>query len=55
MRILGDIMLDHWIEGEINRISPEFPIPILLEQLKRHALGGPGNLAANLSHNNHYI
>lgn len=55
MRILGDIMLDHWIEGEINRISPESPVPILLEHHNRYALGGAGNLAANLANLGHDI
>lgn len=48
IRILGDTMLDHWIEGDVLRVSPESPVPVLLEQKQYFALGGAGNLAANL-------
>ncbi|MGC6403647.1 MAG: PfkB family carbohydrate kinase [Candidatus Comchoanobacterales bacterium] len=48
IRILGDIMLDHWIEGDVLRVSPESPVPVLLEKNQNFALGGAGNLAANL-------
>jgi len=47
--IVGDIMLDEWIVGSTTRISPEAPVPVLLEQERRHNLGGAANLAANLA------
>ena len=46
---IGDIMLDHYVYGEVNRLSPEAPIPILLQQDEKFLLGGAGNVAKNLS------
>ncbi|KKL14446.1 hypothetical protein LCGC14_2515580 [marine sediment metagenome] len=46
--VVGDIMLDRYIEGNITRISPEAPIPILNKQNERYMLGGAGNVVANL-------
>jgi len=46
--VLGDLMLDEFIWGRVQRISPEAPVPIV--EVERHtlALGGAGNVAANL-------
>ena len=51
LRILciGDVMLDHYIYGKVHRISPEAPIPILLNDEEKFLLGGAGNVAKNLS------
>ena len=49
IKILGDIMLDRWIIGTADRMSPEAPIPILLEQSQKISPGGAANLAVNLS------
>ena len=46
---IGDIILDHYIYGEVNRISPEAPIPILLFKKELYQLGGVGNVSKNLS------
>ena len=46
--VIGDIMLDRYIEVDITRISPEAPIPILNKQNERYILGGAGNVVANL-------
>ena len=46
--VIGDIMLDIYVEGEISRISPEAPIPVLLKENERYVLGGASNVAANL-------
>ena len=35
IRVIGDIMLDRWIYGKINRISPEAPVPILLQNIEK--------------------
>ncbi len=45
---VGDVMLDRFVYGSVERISPEAPIPVL--RIERHAamLGGAGNVAANL-------
>ena len=45
---VGDVMLDRFVYGSVERISPEAPVPVL--RIERHAtmLGGAGNVAANL-------
>ena len=45
---VGDIILDHYIYGNVHRISPEAPIPILLFEEENYQLGGAGNVARNL-------
>lgn len=45
--IVGDIMLDRFIYGDIDRISPEAPVPVLKYDHRREMLGGAGNVAAN--------
>jgi D-beta-D-heptose 7-phosphate kinase/D-beta-D-heptose 1-phosphate adenosyltransferase len=46
--IVGDLILDAYVSGEVARISPEAPIPILRAKSKEERLGGAGNVAANL-------
>ena len=46
---IGDIMLDRYIKGTVDRISPEAPIPILHITNEKIMLGGSGNVAANIS------
>lgn len=46
--VVGDVMLDHYISGEVERISPEAPVPIVLERSREYFLGGAGNVAANI-------
>ena len=46
---IGDIILDHYIYGRVDRMSPEAPIPILLFEQENFQLGGVGNVARNLS------
>lgn len=50
MRVMcvGDMMLDIFVYGKTNRLSPEAPVPVLLEQRSRRMLGGAGNVVANL-------
>ncbi|HWU97633.1 MAG TPA: D-glycero-beta-D-manno-heptose-7-phosphate kinase [Oxalicibacterium sp.] len=47
--VIGDLMLDRYLIGEVERISPEAPVPIVL--LKQHydRVGGAANVAANLA------
>ena len=52
IHVIGDIMLDRWIYGKINRISPEAPVPILLQNLERFNIGGAGNVALNIANIN---
>ena len=44
---IGDIMLDRFRYGEVTRISPEAPVPVLKITHERTMLGGAGNVAAN--------
>jgi D-beta-D-heptose 7-phosphate kinase/D-beta-D-heptose 1-phosphate adenosyltransferase len=46
---VGDVMLDRFIEGEVGRISPEAPVPVLEVRRRRTVLGGAGNVAANIA------
>ncbi len=46
--VIGDIILDIYLHGKVERISPEAPIPILNHTHTHHALGGAANVAANL-------
>jgi len=46
---LGDIMLDRFYYGRIDRISPEAPVPVVRMNDNRAMLGGVGNVARNIS------
>ncbi len=46
--VLGDLMLDEYLFGEVNRISPEAPVPIVRVVRETAVLGGAANVAANL-------
>ncbi|REJ78511.1 MAG: D-glycero-beta-D-manno-heptose-7-phosphate kinase [Acidobacteria bacterium] len=46
--VVGDLMLDSYISGTAERISPEAPVPILRVSGKRSVLGGAANVAANV-------
>ena len=45
--IIGDLMLDEYIIGDSNRISPEAPEPVIEEQERSHVPGGAANVAVN--------
>jgi rfaE bifunctional protein kinase chain/domain len=47
--VIGDIMLDRYIYGSVDRISPEAPIPIIERQTTHMVPGGAGNAAANVT------
>lgn len=47
--IVGDIMLDKYYYGEVQRISPEAPVPIMNVKKEKHVLGGAANVANNLT------
>ncbi|PCJ52277.1 MAG: D-glycero-beta-D-manno-heptose 1-phosphate adenylyltransferase [Planctomycetota bacterium] len=47
--VIGDIILDAYIEGHSNRISPEAPIPIIEANSYRYVPGGAGNVVNNLN------
>src|SRR5579871_2233355 len=44
----GDVMLDRFVYGNVGRISPEAPIPVLHIESERSMLGGLGNVIRNL-------
>jgi D-beta-D-heptose 7-phosphate kinase/D-beta-D-heptose 1-phosphate adenosyltransferase len=46
---VGDVMLDRYVYGEVARVSPEAPIPVLKVVDERAMLGGAGNVARNLA------
>lgn len=46
--VIGDIMIDEWIYGETDRISPEAPIPIVDIGSSKKQLGGAGNVYQNI-------
>lgn len=46
--VIGDVMLDRYINGHAKRISPEAPVPVVLISNETANLGGAGNVAANL-------
>jgi D-beta-D-heptose 7-phosphate kinase/D-beta-D-heptose 1-phosphate adenosyltransferase len=45
----GDVMLDRYVMGDVRRISPEAPIPVLTQTLERTMLGAAGNVARNVA------
>lgn len=47
--VLGDVMLDHYICGTANRLSPEAPVPIVNVFEEKYVLGGAANVAANIA------
>jgi len=46
--VFGDLMVDHYVNGCVNRISPEAPIPVVDVQSERYSLGGAANVVANI-------
>lgn len=46
--VMGDLMLDHYIWGTVDRISPEAPVPVVLVDKEEYRLGGAANVVNNL-------
>jgi D-beta-D-heptose 7-phosphate kinase/D-beta-D-heptose 1-phosphate adenosyltransferase len=46
--VLGDVMMDKYIWGDVSRISPEAPIPVVVAKNDTSCLGGAGNVGYNL-------
>lgn len=46
--VLGDLMLDRYVAGPANRVSPEAPVPVVLVEREWEAPGGAANVAANV-------
>jgi rfaE bifunctional protein kinase chain/domain len=47
--VVGDAMLDVYLRGDVERISPEAPVPVVRVRERRHALGGAANVAHNVA------
>ena len=47
--VVGDVMLDKYIWGEVGRISPEAPVPVVRATHQSHQPGGAANVAVNLA------
>ena len=48
--VIGDVMLDSYVLGKVNRISPEAPVPIISLDKTENRIGGAGNVALNLKY-----
>lgn len=46
--VIGDLMLDTYFFGQVDRISPEAPVPVVTHQHQEERIGGAGNVALNL-------
>lgn len=46
--VIGDVMLDHFLIGRVDRISPEAPVPVVRFEREEFRLGGAANVAANV-------
>ena len=46
--VVGDVMLDHYVWGDVSRISPEAPVPVVRVTREEERLGGAANVALNV-------
>lgn len=46
--VIGDVMLDVYLIGDVERISPEAPVPVVRVRERKYALGGAANVAQNV-------
>ncbi len=47
--VIGDVMIDSYVMGSVNRLSPEAPVPVVALEKEEDRLGGAANVAVNLS------
>ena len=47
--VIGDLMLDTYLWGHVERISPEAPVPVVTLDSREYRIGGAGNVALNLA------
>jgi rfaE bifunctional protein kinase chain/domain len=47
--VIGDAMLDVYLTGDVERVSPEAPVPVVRVRHRRYALGGAANVAQNVA------
>jgi D-glycero-beta-D-manno-heptose-7-phosphate kinase len=48
LTVVGDVMLDQFIVGRVDRISPEAPVPVMRFECEHHQVGGAANVAHNV-------
>ncbi len=46
--VIGDLMIDRYVSGKVDRISPEAPVPVLVRTADRAVAGGAANVAVNI-------
>src|SRR5215472_15261005 len=46
--VVGDLMLDRYVWGDVERISPEAPVPVVRVEHRNERPGGAGNVAMNI-------
>ena len=46
--IIGDVMIDSYLWGDVSRISPEAPVPVVNVKKREKRLGGAANVAMNI-------
>ena len=47
--VIGDVMLDNYVWGHVERISPEAPVPVVTVDKKEYRIGGASNVALNMA------
>ena len=47
--VIGDIILDYFVWGDVNRISPEAPVPVVQVKRETNMLGGAANVIHNIA------
>ena len=47
--VVGDVMLDVYLLGDVERISPEAPVPVVRVRERQYAAGGAANVAQNVA------
>ena len=55
IHVIGDVILDRYINGTVDRISPEAPVPVVNMYSQENKLGGAGNVASMLSACYHHV
>src|SRR5262249_61860236 len=46
---VGDLMLDEFVYGEVSRVSPEAPVPVIAARRDEKVIGGAGNVARHIA------
>ncbi|HOW28601.1 MAG TPA: D-glycero-beta-D-manno-heptose-7-phosphate kinase [Elusimicrobiota bacterium] len=47
--VIGDMMVDRYLQGEVHRLSPEAPVPVVDVSSEKYMPGGAGNVASNIA------